>query len=81
MVYVAADVEAVRCLWSRSGALAGADVRAQLEAYADALIAALAARELGAEVLISEMIWNGSHAPLTGEWPDSAPRCAPWRGN
>jgi hypothetical protein len=52
MVYVAADVESVRLLWSRSGALAGMDVRAQLEAYADALTAASATQERGAVVLV-----------------------------
>ena len=57
MLYVAADVESVRQLWSRSGALAGLDIRSQLEAYAEALNAAVAAQDPGAAVLVKNW-WN-----------------------
>jgi hypothetical protein len=67
VVYVAADVDAVRVLWSCSGALAGTDVRAQLESYADALAAAYAAQDPGAAVLIKNWWRPEVDGPLSGE--------------
>jgi hypothetical protein len=64
MVYAAADVQSVRRLWSRSGALAGIDVRTQLEAYADALIAAHVADEPGAAVRVKNWWRVGADGPL-----------------
>jgi hypothetical protein len=51
-VYVAPAVAAVRALWDRSGLLAGPVIGAQLSGFADALIAAHAARGRAAEVLV-----------------------------
>jgi hypothetical protein len=67
MLYVAADVEAVRVLWSRSGALAGMSLRGQLEAYAGALTAAHAAREPGAAVLVKNWWRAESDGALPAE--------------
>jgi hypothetical protein len=64
---VAADVDAVRVLWSCSGALAGTDVRAQLKSYADALAAAYAAQDPGAAVLIKNWWRPEVDGPLSGE--------------
>jgi hypothetical protein len=62
-VYVSPAVATVRALWDRSGLLAGPVIGAQLSAFADALIAAHAARQRAAEVLV-------------GNWLD-APRWRP----
>ena len=56
MVYVAPSVAAVRTLWDRSGLRAGPAIGAQLSAFADALIAAHAARERAAEVLVGNWL-------------------------
>ncbi len=56
MVYVAPSVAAVRALWDRSGLRAGPAIGAQLSAFADALIAAHAARERAAEVLVGNWL-------------------------
>jgi hypothetical protein len=55
-VYVAPAVAAVRALWDRSGSRAGPAIGAQLSAFADALIAAHAARERAAEVLVGNWL-------------------------
>lgn len=55
-VYVAPDVAAVRALWARSGSTAGADIGAQLSAFADALSAAYTAGERAAEVLVGNWL-------------------------
>lgn len=55
-VYVAPPVAAVRGLWDRSGARAGTAIGAQLAAFADALVAAHAAGERAAEVLVSNWL-------------------------
>jgi hypothetical protein len=55
-VYVAPAVAAVRALWDRSGSRAGPTIGAQLSAFADALIAAHAARERAAEVLVGNSL-------------------------
>lgn len=55
-VFVAPDVAAVRALWDRSGARGGPMVGAQLSAFADALVAAHAARERAAEVLVGNWL-------------------------
>jgi hypothetical protein len=49
-------VAAVRALWDRSGASAGPVIGAQLSAFAEALTAAHAARELGAQVLVDNWL-------------------------
>jgi hypothetical protein len=55
-VYVAPAVAAVRALWDRSGLLAGPVIGAQLSGFADALIAAHAARGHAAEVLVGNWL-------------------------
>ena len=55
-MYVAPSVAAVRALWDRSGLRAGPAIGAQLSAFADALIAAHAARERAAEVLVGKWL-------------------------
>lgn len=55
-MYVAPSVAAVRALWDRSGLRAGPAIGAQLSAFADALIAAHAARERAAEVLVGNWL-------------------------
>ena len=52
-LHVAADVDAVRALWDRSGLIAGPAIATQLSAFAEALAVAHAARERGAAVLLS----------------------------
>jgi hypothetical protein len=64
---MAADVEAVRRLWSRSGARGGEDVYTQLSLYADALRAAHAANEPGAEVLVKNWWRADADGPLSTE--------------
>ena len=65
VLYVSADVEAVRVLWSRSGALAGREVHAQLSLYADALRAAYGAEDPSAEVLVKDWWRPARTARLT----------------
>jgi len=67
MVYVAADVESVRQLWSRSGGRAGMDIRSQLEAYAEAIVVASAAGEPGAAVLAKNWWRIDTDGPLSSE--------------
>ena len=55
-MYVAPSVAAVRALWDRGGACAGAAIGVQLSAFADAVIAAHAARERAAEVLVGNWL-------------------------
>ncbi len=51
-VYIAPSVVAVRALWDRSGLLAGPVVREQLSRFAEASVAAHAAGECSAAVLV-----------------------------
>jgi hypothetical protein len=64
VLFVAAEVGAVRSLWSQSGALAGRDVHGQLSAYADRLRAAYRAQERGAEVLVRNWWRTAADGPL-----------------
>jgi hypothetical protein len=66
MAYVAPDVEAVSVPSPSSGALVGVPVRPELEAYADALTAAYAARERGAAPLVGGWWFEGIYGLLSG---------------
>jgi hypothetical protein len=58
-VYVAPSVLAVRALWDRSGRLAGALIREQLSRFAEAFVAAQAAGEHSAAVLVRNWSYGG----------------------
>lgn len=68
---MAPAVAAVRELWERSGASAGPAIANQLSAFAEALDAAYAARELGARVLVDNWLDAPRWLPKDQGAPDT----------